>query len=296
MAERNLPGIAGQQHQRQRADRRRGTPGRRDRDRRRWRRKETRQHDAHSASQRRAFEPRLDQREVLRIAGAEIAARPRRVPKHGRAPRGCRTGPTAAPPAWRSAPGKAPRPTAADRCIGSTAPRRRRRSARRPGRRRRLSRPPTSAAGNALRPITAIDLVEPGIERDQHAGNRAGQGREPPRQRVDRMQVDAALRGEQRVLPGRAHAHAPAPERRNSNSAAVDRAPSQRRATRRTARCGRRPAARSPDWQAAAPARDIAAAPTRSGSSTPRSRMPSATVVSTAASTISPAILRIRNT
>ena len=74
----------------------------------------------------------------------------------------------------------------------------------------RLSSPPTSAAGNAFSPMITMRAGQAGIERDQHAGERAGQRREPPGQRVDGVQIDAALRGEQRVLPGGAHAHAPA--------------------------------------------------------------------------------------
>ena len=54
--------------------------------------------------------------------------------------------------------------------------------------------------------------VSPEVERDQHAGERPVKRREAPGERVDRVQVDAALRGEQRVLPGGAHAHAPAAE------------------------------------------------------------------------------------
>ena len=63
---------------------------------------------------------------------------------------------------------------------------------------------------------------EPGVERDQHAGERAGQRREAPGERVDGVQVDAALRREQRVLPGGAHAHAPAAETQEAEQCRID--------------------------------------------------------------------------
>ena len=114
MAERDLPGIAGEQHQRQRADRGEEhlageieRKGRRDEGKSREDQQECQKADALGA--------RLQQRQVLPVAGAEITAGARHRPKHGRAPRACRTGPTAARSAWQSAPGTARRRTAAGR-------------------------------------------------------------------------------------------------------------------------------------------------------------------------------------
>ena len=76
----------------------------------------------------------------------------------------------------------------------------------------------------------------------------AGEGGEAPGQRVDAVQADAALRGEQRVLARRAHADAPArvaqeseqrPSRRSavpSTSASAHRRRCARRRPRRTRR------------------------------------------------------------
>jgi hypothetical protein len=73
-----------------------------------------------------------------------------------------------------------------------------------------------------LRPDHHHGLVEAGIERDQHPGNRSAQTRERPGQGIDRVQVDAALRRQQRVLSCRAHAHAPAPEAQECEQPAID--------------------------------------------------------------------------
>ena len=125
MSERDLSGIAGEQHQRQRADRgkedlRREIELERRGDERKREQCEDEGNEAH------ALEPRSNEREILPIAGAEVAAGAR-LPRHDRAPRGCRTGPRGARSAWRSSPGTAPRRTAVDRCSGWRAPRRRRR-------------------------------------------------------------------------------------------------------------------------------------------------------------------------
>ena len=295
MTERDLAGVAGQQHQRERADRRPGKPGWRDRAGRARPGTETPGARPASATTRAALGARLDQPEILRVAGAEIAAGAR-PPRHGRVPRACRTGPRAARPAWRSAPGTARPPTAADRRSGSAAPRPRPRSASRRGRRRgcRARRP--APPGNALRPMMAMVWPRPESSAISMPASAPVRVESAPGQRVDGVQVDAALRCQQRVLAGRAHAHAPAAEAQEQRAARRRRAPSSAPAAPHRARCAHRPAARSAKLampQRAAP--DTAAAPTRPARSTPRSRMPSATVVSTAASTISPVILRIRN-
>src|SRR6516162_2943532 len=88
VAERNLSGIAGQQHEGERAD-----AGKKDLERRRNQRKRE-QRDA-ERDQAATLKPRLQEGKVLIVVGAEIAAGARR-PKHGQAPRACRTAPTAA--------------------------------------------------------------------------------------------------------------------------------------------------------------------------------------------------------
>ena len=97
--ERNLAGIAGQQHQRERADAgEKYLAGEIELERRRHERERQQRQDEHAETG--AFEPGSDQREVLRVAGAEVAAGAR-CPRHGRVPRGCRTAPRAARSAWR---------------------------------------------------------------------------------------------------------------------------------------------------------------------------------------------------
>ena len=56
---------------------------------------------------------------------------------------------------------------------------------------------------------------------EQHARHAAGEGREAPGERVDAVQADAALRGQQRVLPRRAHADAPAREAQEREQEAI---------------------------------------------------------------------------
>ena len=205
---------------------------------------------------------RLDQPEVLRIAGAEIAAGAR-PPRHGRAPRACRTGPRAAPPAWRSAPGTAPPPTAAGRRSGSAAPRPRRRSASPARAPTRLSSPPTRAAGKALRPMMAMVWPSPESSAISMPASAPVSVESAPGQRIDGVQVDAALRRQQRVLAGGAHAHAPAPEAQERQQGAVDerRRQHQQRRTERDARAARQRDGEVGDAAAAGP--DTAAAPTR---------------------------------
>src|ERR1019366_9929577 len=121
MSQRNLACIAGEQHQRQSADRREENLAgeieiecggeERERDKQDGKQQQTR-----------ALKPCLCQRKVLRITGAKIAAGPGHSSRHGRAPRAFRTNPTAARSASQSAPGTAQRPTTADRYTGSTAP------------------------------------------------------------------------------------------------------------------------------------------------------------------------------
>ena len=77
---------------------------------------------------------------------------------------------------------------------------------------RRLSSPPTRAGAKAFETDHNHALVEPGIERNQHARNRSGQGGKAPGERVDGMQVYPALCGEEPILTGCPHAHAPAAE------------------------------------------------------------------------------------
>src|SRR5690242_16140258 len=114
MTERDLPGIAGEQHQRERTDRgEKDLAGEIERKGRGDERKP--REDQHEYRETDALGARLQQRQVLPVAGAEITAGARRRPKHDRAPRACRTGPTAARSASRSAPGMARRRTAADR-------------------------------------------------------------------------------------------------------------------------------------------------------------------------------------
>ena len=121
MAERDLSGIAGEQHQRQRADRgEKNLAGEIERERRSSEGKDGQHHGEDGKA--RALGAGLHQRQVLAVVGAEIAAGARRRPKHGRAPRACRTGPRAARSAWRSAPETAPRRTTADRRNRSAAP------------------------------------------------------------------------------------------------------------------------------------------------------------------------------
>ena len=97
--ERNLPGIAGEQHQRERTDAgEKDLAGEVELERRGHEREGQQREDEHAETG--ALEPGPDQREILRVAGAEIAAGARR-PRHGRAPRGCRTAPRAARSAWR---------------------------------------------------------------------------------------------------------------------------------------------------------------------------------------------------
>src|SRR5207247_2460136 len=85
----------------------------------------------------------------------------------------------------------------------------------------RLSRPPTSAAGNALRPMTTQRSFEAGIAGDQHPGHAAGKGGKPPGERVNAVQADAALRRKERVLAGGAHADAPARAAQEGEEGAV---------------------------------------------------------------------------
>src|SRR5262245_65305519 len=58
------------------------------------------------------------------------------------------------------------------------------------------------SGGKSLQPDGHHGAGEAGIERDQHAGERSDQSGEAPGERVDGVQVDAALGGEQRVLAG----------------------------------------------------------------------------------------------
>src|SRR5262249_59709607 len=93
MTERNLAGVAGEQHQRKRADRgEKNLAGKIERE----RRGDEREGDQRGGEEGEAIalEPGADERELLRVAGAEISA-PSRRPRHGRAPRACRTGPRA---------------------------------------------------------------------------------------------------------------------------------------------------------------------------------------------------------
>ena len=125
VAERHLPGVARQQHEGERADHgEECLRGEIDQERRGDDREGEQRHDQNR--QRHALQPRLEKRQVLAVVGAEVAAGAG-PPRHGRALRGCRTGPRAAPPAWRSAPGTGRPRTAAGRRNGSAAPRRRRR-------------------------------------------------------------------------------------------------------------------------------------------------------------------------
>src|SRR5262245_56032448 len=94
MAERDLAGIAGQQHERERAD-----GGEEDLagevelegggDERQ------RQEREQECGEARWLQLGGEEREVLLVAGAEITAGAR-LPRHGRAPRACRTGPRGA--------------------------------------------------------------------------------------------------------------------------------------------------------------------------------------------------------
>src|SRR5262249_14354826 len=99
MAKRYLPSEPGEQHERERTDRGEKNlcrkiklEGRGDE----WKDRERKQEhdDAHE------LEPRPDQREILRIVGAEIAARAR-LARHDRAPHACRIGPRVATTAWQ---------------------------------------------------------------------------------------------------------------------------------------------------------------------------------------------------
>ena len=55
-------------------------------------------------------------------------------------------------------------------------------------------------------------LIEPGVECDQYAGERARQRGKPPGQSVNGMKIDSTLCRQQRALPGRSHPNAPASE------------------------------------------------------------------------------------
>src|SRR5712691_5319663 len=117
MAERDLPAIAGEQHERQRADRREEELAGEIELKNRGAEREQQQHSERRA-ERVALEPCADERQVFAVVYAEVAARAR-GPRHGPAPRACRTGPTAATPARESARGTAPRRRAAGRRAGS---------------------------------------------------------------------------------------------------------------------------------------------------------------------------------
>ncbi len=159
----------------------------------------------------------------------------------------------------------------------------------------RLSRPPTSAAGKALRPMIDHRLVERLVERDEHPGDARREGRQPPGERVDAVQADAALGREQRVLAGGAHADAPGVNLRNAHrppytqavmtiSVSADRGDAAIAQCQRGIRQSQRAAA------------GCCSCADHTRITAPRSRMPSAIVVSTAASTASPAIRRISAT
>ena len=135
--------------------------------------------------------------------------------------------------------------------------------------------------------------LQPGVARDQHAGHAAGEGGEPPGERVDAVQADAALRREQRVLAGGAHADAPArpaqegEQRRHRRR----RSPGPARAPPR--RCARRrPMAMDALVQPSSCSGYCVCVP-KTRTIAPRSRMPSAMVASTAASTDSPVMRHI---
>jgi hypothetical protein len=97
--ERDQAGVAGEQHQGQRTDAGEKNLAGEVELKRRGDEREAKQRD-HEQAQADALEARPGQGEILRIVGAEIAAGAR-LPRHGRAPPGCRTGPRAARSAWR---------------------------------------------------------------------------------------------------------------------------------------------------------------------------------------------------
>src|SRR5579871_4502549 len=74
---------------------------------------------------------------------------------------------------------------------------------------RQTVEPADQCAGKRLQTDDDERLIEGGVACDEHAGEARRQGGERPRQRVNSVQIDAALRGEQRVVAGRAHADAP---------------------------------------------------------------------------------------
>ncbi len=114
MTERDLSGITGQKHQRKCADRsEENLAGEVERE---WRReKGKRRNNQDKDGKTHPFGAGPQQREVFAVAGVKITACARRWPKHGQAPRGCRTDPRGARPASQSKRGKARRRTAVDR-------------------------------------------------------------------------------------------------------------------------------------------------------------------------------------
>ena len=244
VAERDLAGVAGEQHQRHRADRRRAAPGWRGRAANARRRRTARR----TAPRPKHGEPallraRVEQRKVAARSSCGSSRSRAATLIRGRALPACRTGPTAARPASPAARGTAPRRRAAGRRSGSAAP-----------------RPPATMSEPSERAEQAVEAADQrGRERlqadDDHASGRApsrrrsacrpaaGEGGQPPGERVDAVQADAALRREQRVLAGRAHADAPARAAQEHEQAAIDaaRASTSARPTARDAR--RRPTA-----------------------------------------------------
>ena len=214
VAERDLAGIAGEQHQRERADageedlageiELEGGGDERERQQR---------EDEHGKA------PRSSRVSVRArscgVAGAEIAAGAR-LPRHGRAPRGCRTGPRAHDQHGdehqeRHHVGQQRIDVVDGEHLGAGH------DQRADERAHEAVEPADQRRREGLEPDHHHGLVEAGIERDQHAGDRSGQGRKPPGQRVDGVQVDAALRRQQRVLPGARMRTPQRPKRRKRN-------------------------------------------------------------------------------